>query len=71
MPDDRALRLLDLLARQAADMIEHTQNQAALRMSKERMDLALGGLGVRSAFGSIRSDNESKADLTPYFSKLS
>ena len=35
-PDDRALRLLDLLGRQTADLIENTQAQAALRESEQR-----------------------------------
>jgi two-component system CheB/CheR fusion protein len=35
-PDDRTLRLLDLLARQAADMIEWTQADEAVRRSEER-----------------------------------
>lgn len=36
-PDDRALRLLDLLAREATDSIEHTQQSAALRASEEEL----------------------------------
>jgi len=35
-PSDRELRFLDLLARQAADLIEQRQAQAALRESEER-----------------------------------
>jgi len=35
-PTERALRLLDVLARQAADLIERTQIEAALRESEER-----------------------------------
>jgi PAS domain S-box-containing protein len=35
-PEDRVLRLLDLLARQAADIIEHSLAEAALRESEER-----------------------------------
>ena len=43
-PDDRELRYLDLLARQAADMTAQRQAQAALRESEERKAflLALG-----------------------------
>ena len=40
-PDERALRLLDLLARQAADMIERAQTEEALRKS-ERCTAAIG-----------------------------
>jgi PAS domain S-box-containing protein len=35
-PADRALRIMDVLARQAADLIERTQAEAALRESEER-----------------------------------
>ena len=36
-PDDRTLRLLDLLARQAADIVERAYSEAALRDSEERL----------------------------------
>jgi PAS domain-containing protein len=36
-PDDRTLRLLDLLSRQAADMIEWAQTEEMLRVSEERL----------------------------------
>jgi two-component system CheB/CheR fusion protein len=36
-PDDRTLRLLDLLSRQAADMIEWAQTAETLRASEERL----------------------------------
>ncbi|MDZ8263172.1 PAS domain S-box protein [Nostoc sp. ChiQUE01b] len=39
-PSDCELRFLDLLARQAADLIEHRQTQVALRESEERLRLA-------------------------------
>ena len=39
-PDDRALRLLDVLARQAADMIERARAEKALARSEERMRFA-------------------------------
>jgi PAS domain S-box-containing protein len=35
-PDDRQLRLLDLLARQAADLIERTRNETEILRSEER-----------------------------------
>jgi PAS domain S-box-containing protein len=35
-PSDQALRLLDILARQAADLIERTQTERVLRESEER-----------------------------------
>ncbi len=43
-PDEHALTLLDLLARQAADIIERTQTAQALRMAKE--DLARVNQGL-------------------------
>jgi PAS domain S-box-containing protein len=44
-PDERSLCLLDLLARQAADIIERKQNEELLRGSEERLRLALEGAG--------------------------
>src|SRR5262249_18898187 len=35
--DDRELRFLDLLARQAADLIERTQTEQALRLSAQQL----------------------------------
>ncbi|HVX64749.1 MAG TPA: PAS domain S-box protein, partial [Pirellulales bacterium] len=40
-PDQGALRLLDLLARQASDMIFRAQSEAALRESEQRLRLAV------------------------------
>src|SRR5262245_16980908 len=40
-PDEDTLRLLDLLARQAGDIIEHVQGIAMLRESEERLRLAM------------------------------
>src|SRR5215475_9598028 len=40
-PDEDTLRLLDLLARQAADIIEHVQGIAMLCESEERLRLAM------------------------------
>jgi PAS domain S-box-containing protein len=39
-PDDRALRLLDLLARQTADIIERARAEEVLRESEERLNRA-------------------------------
>jgi two-component system cell cycle sensor histidine kinase/response regulator CckA len=46
-PNERDLRRVDLLARQAADLIEHTRGHAALRASEER-NRYLAGLLERS-----------------------
>jgi PAS domain S-box-containing protein len=40
-PDDGALRLLDILARQAAEIIDRAQAEIALRNSEERLRVAL------------------------------
>jgi PAS domain S-box-containing protein len=47
-PDERSLWRLDLLARQAADLIEQTQADEGLRESEERLRLAqdAGGVGI-------------------------
>lgn len=47
-PDERTLRLLDLLAQQVADIIERARAEHALRISRERLELALvaSGLGA-------------------------
>ena len=44
-PDERSLRLLDLLARQAADIIERARMQEALRESEARFRAAAAGSG--------------------------
>ena len=36
-PSDRDVRLLDILARQAADLLERTKAEASLRASEERL----------------------------------
>ena len=60
-PDDRQLRLLDLLARQAGDIIERAQSATTLRESEERQRLLaetmLQGVVHQSANGSIISMN--------------
>ncbi|KSV75140.1 sensor histidine kinase [Sinorhizobium sp. Sb3] len=47
-PKERELRLLDVLARQAADLIEREKTETALRASEERLRTAVevGGLGL-------------------------
>jgi PAS domain S-box-containing protein len=40
-PDQRSLRLLDLLARQAADLIEHAQAQEAIRAKEAELEIIL------------------------------
>jgi two-component system CheB/CheR fusion protein len=47
-PDERALRLLDLLARQAADIIERARMQGPLRESEDRLG-ALADPGPKEA----------------------
>ena len=48
-PDEGALRLLDLLARQAADIIDHRQAAQALREGDRRKDEFLGDAWPRVA----------------------
>ena len=47
-PDERVLRFLDLLARQAADFLERKRAEEALQVSEQRLALALaaGKMGV-------------------------
>ncbi len=45
-PDERSLRLLDLLARQTADMIERSQSEAALRESEARLRLSVAASNI-------------------------
>ena len=40
-PSERALRLLDILARQAADLIEHKQGEEALRAKEAELELVI------------------------------
>src|SRR5262249_14930540 len=47
-PDETTLRLLNLLARQAADIIEHVQNIAASKEREQRLRLALDASGAGS-----------------------
>ncbi|HEY2154539.1 MAG TPA: PAS domain-containing protein [Isosphaeraceae bacterium] len=45
-PAERDLHILDLLARQAADWIERTRAEEALRVANERLDLAMRGSNI-------------------------
>jgi PAS domain S-box-containing protein len=66
-PVERDLRLLDLLARQAADIIERTQAQQALRASEERyrdlFDLSPVAVYSCNASGVIEKFNAHAAQL--------
>lgn len=57
MPDERELRLFDVLVRQAADFIERTSTQEALRESERHAKTLLAELQhrVRNTLGVIRS----------------
>jgi len=56
-PDERKLRLLDLLARQASDLIEHQQADDALRDADRRKDefLAMLAHELRNPLAPIRN----------------
>jgi PAS domain S-box-containing protein len=66
-PSDHELQMLDLLARQAADLIERTQTEASRRASEERYRTLfdLGPVAVYScdASGVIREFNRRAAEL--------
>ena len=69
-PDERALRLLDLLARQAADAIEHTQVTSALRQSEERYRLlaeqVTDGIFVADSHGRYVDANSAGCEMLGY-----
>jgi PAS domain S-box-containing protein len=56
-PNDRELRALDLLARQAADLIEQQQTTAALRESEEQLRLASEAAKVGIWFWNLETDS--------------
>ena len=65
-PTDRELRFLDLLARQAADLIEQRQADAALREKAERLRTALaagrmGAWEIDLATGTVTWDEKHQA----------
>ena len=69
-PDERTLRLLDLLARQAADVIEHTQVTSALRQSEERYRLlaeqVTDGIFVADSHGRYVDANRAGCEMLGY-----
>jgi signal transduction histidine kinase/ActR/RegA family two-component response regulator len=78
-PSERDLRLLDILARQAADLIERKQAEAALRHSEERLRaadrrkdefLAMLAHELRNPLAPIRNVSEVLARLLPADPKL-
>jgi PAS domain S-box-containing protein len=70
-PDERDLRLLDLLARQAADMIERVRSEAALRASEERFRLLVQSVKDYAIYmlapdGTVRSWSAAAEQLYGY-----
>ncbi|MGB9939437.1 GAF domain-containing protein [Methanosarcina sp.] len=72
-PDDRALRLLDLLAHNAADIIERAQIEEALHQATEHerfladvVEKANVSVGVGAPDGRLLMFNQAFADLTGY-----
>ncbi|HVB98140.1 MAG TPA: ATP-binding protein [Candidatus Dormibacteraeota bacterium] len=69
-PDQRTLRLLDLLARQAADIIEHAQARAAQRASEERLKRALDtdaiAVLILDSTGTLIEANDAFLQMTGY-----
>jgi len=57
-PPERALRLLDMLARQAADLIERTQNEAALQQANSELEqrVAQRTAKLEQAHNQLRSE---------------
>ena len=53
-PSERELRLLDILARQAADLIEHKQGEEALRAREADLELVIN----RTPFMLIRCSRD-------------
>lgn len=69
-PDERTFQLLDLLARQAADIIEHAQTKAALRANEERLTRMLDTDAVAVVFwdttGTLVDANDTFLRMTGY-----
>ena len=69
-PADRDLRVLDLLARQAADWIERAHAEEALRHSKERFrryfELGLIGMAIISPSQAILEVNDKACEILGY-----
>ncbi len=69
-PDDRTLRLLDLLARQAADIIERAGNEETLRRSEEHFRRAIEEAPIpvimHAEDGEVLQISRTWTDLTGY-----
>lgn len=69
-PEERQLRLMDILARQAADLIERRQAEQALRDSEQRFraifDQAAVGIGLLTADGQLTRFNQRFVDIVGY-----
>jgi PAS domain S-box-containing protein len=69
-PADRDLRILDLLARQAADWIERTQAEQALHASEERFrryfDLGLIGMAITTPSQGVLEVNDCLCEILGY-----
>src|SRR5262249_44880660 len=69
-PDESTLRLLDLLARQAADIIEHVQNIAASNESEKRYrslaELVSDGIFIADGEGCYVDANGAVCEMLGY-----
>jgi len=69
-PDDRSLRLLDLLGRQAADITERAQVEGALRQSEQKLRVSVAhaaiGFALATPDGRILEANPAYCAITGY-----